>query len=178
MSGDVSKFGDLTLNTRKSVTVTQWGKANNEGVRNDSLWNIAKNYGQETLGRELNNEEIAQIMTELAQAREGEGTTQEKLEQTLQTNEEIIIPLKTQLDTLNTAVSEAMQTRQALVSELGELNTKVNECNKNVSEALSAYLAVKDSDDNEAIESAYQAYQQALRSSQSTSSPLLLYAFL
>ena len=163
MSGDVSKFGDLTLNTQKSVTVTQWGKANNEGVRNDSLWNIAKNYGQETLGRELNNEEIAQIMTELAQAREGEGTTQEKLEQTLQTNEEIIIPLKTQLDTLNTAVSEAIQTRQALVSELGELNTKVNECNKNVSEALSAYLAVKDSDDNEAIESAYQAYQQALQ---------------
>lgn len=163
MSGNVSKFGDLTLNTQKSVTVTQWGKANNEGVRNDSLWNIAKNYGQETLGRELNNEEIAQIMTELAQAREGEGTTQEKLEQTLQTNEEIIIPLKTQLDTLNTAVSEAMQTRQALVSELGELNTKVNECNKNVSEALSAYLAVKDSDDNEAIESAYQAYQQALQ---------------
>lgn len=163
MSGDVSKFGDLTLNTRKSVTVTQWGKANNEGVRNDSLWNIAKNYGQETLGRELNNEEIAQIMTELAQAREGEGTTQEKLEQTLQTNEEIIIPLKTQLDTLNTAVSEAMQTRQALVSELGELNTKVNECNKNVSEALSAYLAVKDGDDEEAIESAYQAYQQALQ---------------
>lgn len=163
MSGNVSKFGDLTLNTQKSVTVTQWGKANNEGVRNDSLWNIAKNYGQETLGRELNNEEIAQIMTELAQAREGEGTTQEKLEQTLQTNEEIIIPLKTQLDTLNTAVSEAMQTRQALVSELGELNTKVNECNKNVSEALSAYLAVKDSDDEEAIESAYQAYQQALQ---------------
>ena len=163
MSGDVSKFGDLTLNTQKSVTVTQWGKANNEGVRNDSLWNIAKNYGQETLGRELNNEEIAQIMTELAQAREGEGTTQEKLEQTLQTNEEIIIPLKTQLDTLNTAVSEAIQTRQALVSELGELNTKVNECSKNVSEALSAYLAVKDSDDNEAIESAYQAYQQALQ---------------
>ncbi len=163
MSGNVSKFGDLTLNTQKSVTVTQWGKANNEGVRNDSLWNIAKNYGQETLGRELNNEEIAQIMTELAQAREGEGTTQEKLEQTLQTNEEIIIPLKTQLDTLNTAVSEAIQTRQALVSELGELNTKVNECNKNVSEALSAYLAVKDSDDNEAIESAYQAYQQALQ---------------
>lgn len=163
MSGDISKFGDLTLNTQKSVTVTQWGKANNEGVRNDSLWNIAKNYGQETLGRELNNEEIAQIMTELAQAREGEGTTQEKLEQTLQTNEEIIIPLKTQLDTLNTAVSEAIQTRQALVSELGELNTKVNECNKNVSEALSAYLAVKDSDDNEAIESAYQAYQQALQ---------------
>ena len=163
MSGDVSKFGDLTLNTRKSVTVTQWGKANNEGVRNDSLWNIAKNYGQETLGRELNNEEIAQIMTELAQAREGEGTTQEKLEQTLQTNEEIIIPLKTQLDTLNTAVSEAMQTRQALVGELGELNTKVNECNKNVSEALSAYLAVKDGDDEEAIESAYQAYQQALQ---------------
>ena len=163
MSGDVSKFGDLTLNTQKSVTVTQWGKANNEGVRNDSLWNIAKNYGQETLGRELNNEEIAQIMTELAQAREGEGTTQEKLEQTLQTNEEIIIPLKTQLDTLNTAVSEATQTRQALVSELGELNTKVNECNKNVSEALSAYLAVKDSDDEEAIESAYQAYQQALQ---------------
>ena len=163
MSGDVSKFGDLTLNTQKSVTVTQWGKANNEGVRNDSLWNIAKNYGQETLGRELNNEEIAQIMTELAQAREGEGTTREKLEQTLQTNEEIIIPLKTQLDTLNTAVSEAIQTRQALVSELGELNTKVNECNKNVSEALSAYLAVKDSDDNEAIESAYQAYQQALQ---------------
>ena len=163
MSGDVSKFGDLTLNTRKSVTVTQWGKANNEGVRNDSLWNIAKNYGQETLGRELNNEEIAQIMTELAQAREGEGTTQEKLEQTLQTNEEIIIPLKTQLDTLNTAVSEATQTRQALVSELGELNTKVNECNKNVSEALSAYLAVKDGDDEEAIESAYQAYQQALQ---------------
>lgn len=163
MSGNVSKFGDLTLNTQKSVTVTQWGKANNEGVRNDSLWNIAKNYGQETLGRELNNEEIAQIMTELAQAREGEGTTQEKLEQTLQTNEEIIIPLKTQLDTLNTAVSEATQTRQALVSELGELNTKVNECNKNVSEALSAYLAVKDSDDNEAIESAYQAYQQALQ---------------
>ncbi len=163
MSGDVSKFGDLTLNTRKSVTVTQWGKANNEGVRNDSLWNIAKNYGQETLGRELNNEEIAQIMTELAQAREGEGTTQEKLEQTLQTNEEIIIPLKTQLDTLNTAVSEAMQTRQALVSELGELNTKVNECNNNVSETLSAYLAVKDSDDEEAIESAYQAYQQALQ---------------
>lgn len=163
MSGNVSKFGDLTLNTQKSVTVTQWGKANNEGVRNDSLWNIAKNYGQETLGRELNNEEIAQIMTELAQAREGEGTTQEKLEQTLQTNEEIIIPLKTQLDTLNTAVSEATQIRQALVSELGELNTKVNECNKNVSEALSAYLAVKDSDDNEAIESAYQAYQQALQ---------------
>lgn len=163
MSGNVSKFGDLTLNTQKSVTVTQWGKANNEGVRNDSLWNIAKNYGQETLGRELNNEEIAQIMTELAQAREGEGTTQEKLEQTLQTNEEIIIPLKTQLDTLNTAVSEATQTRQALVSELGELNTKVNECNKNVSEALSAYLAVKDSDDEEAIESAYQAYQQALQ---------------
>ena len=163
MSGDVSKFGDLTLNTQKSVTVTQWGKANNEGVRNDSLWNIAKNYGQETLGRELNNEEIAQIMTELAQAREGEGTTQEKLEQTLQTNEEIIIPLKTQLDTLNTAVSEAIQTRQALVSELGELNTKVNECNKNVSEALSAYLAVKDGDDEEAIESAYQAYQQALQ---------------
>lgn len=163
MSGNVSKFGDLTLNTQKSVTVTQWGKANNEGVRNDSLWNIAKNYGQETLGRELNNEEIAQIMTELAQAREGEGTTQEKLEQTLQTNEEIIIPLKTQLDTLNTAVSEAIQTRQALVSELDELNTKVNECNKNVSEALSAYLAVKDSDDNEAIESAYQAYQQALQ---------------
>ena len=163
MSGNVSKFGDLTLNTQKSVTVTQWGKANNEGVRNDSLWNIAKNYGQETLGRELNNEEIAQIMTELAQAREGEGTTQEKLEQTLQTNEEIIIPLKTQLDTLNTAVSEAIQTRQALVSELGELNTKVNECNKNVSEALSAYLAVKDSDDEEAIESAYQAYQQALQ---------------
>ena len=163
MSGNVSKFGDLTLNTQKSVTVTQWGKANNEGVRNDSLWNIAKNYGQETLGRELNNEEIAQIMTELAQAREGEGTTQEKLEQTLQTNEEIIIPLKTQLDTLNTAVSEAIQTRQALVSELGELNTKVNECNKNVSEALSAYLAVKDGDDEEAIESAYQAYQQALQ---------------
>lgn len=163
MSGNVSKFGDLTLNTQKSVTVTQWGKANNEGVRNDSLWNIAKNYGQETLGRELNNEEIAQIMTELAQAREGEGTTQEKLEQTLQTNEEIIIPLKTQLDTLNTAVSEATQTRQALVSELGELNTKVNECNKNVSEALSAYLAVKDSDDEEAIESAYRAYQQALQ---------------
>ena len=163
MSGNVSKFGDLTLNTQKSVTVTKWGKANNEGVRNDSLWNIAKNYGQETLGRELNNEEIAQIMTELAQAREGEGTTQEKLEQTLQTNEEIIIPLKTQLDTLNTAVSEAMQTRQALVSELGELNTKVNECNKNVSEALSAYLAVKDGDDEEAIESAYQAYQQALQ---------------
>lgn len=163
MSGDISKFGDLTLNTQKSVTVTQWGKANNEGVRNDSLWNIAKNYGQETLGRELNNEEIAQIMTELAQAREGEGTTQEKLEQTLQTNEEIIIPLKTQLDTLNTAVSEATQTRQALVGELGELNTKVNECNKNVSEALSAYLAVKDGDDEEAIESAYQAYQQALQ---------------
>ena len=163
MSGNVSKFGDLTLNTQKSVTVTQWGKANNEGVRNDSLWNIAKNYGQETLGRELNNEEIAQIMTELAQAREGEGTTQEKLEQTLQTNEEIIIPLKTQLDTLNTAVSEAMQTRQALVGELGELNTKVNECNNNVSETLSAYLAVKDSDDEEAIESAYQAYQQALQ---------------
>ena len=163
MSGNVSKFGDLTLNTQKSVTVTQWGKANNEGVRNDSLWNIAKNYGQETLGRELNNEEIAQIMTELAQAREGEGTTQEKLEQTLQTNEEIIIPLKTQLDTLNTAVSEATQTRQALVGELGELNTKVNECNKNVSEALSAYLAVKDGDDEEAIESAYQAYQQALQ---------------
>ena len=163
MSGDVSKFGDLTLNTQKSVTVTQWGKTNNEGVRNDCLWNIAKNYGQETLGRELNNEEIAEIMTELAQAREGEGTTQEKLEQTLQANEEIVIPLKTQLDTLNTAVSEAMQTRQVLVGELSELNTKVSECNNNVSETLNAYLAVKDSDDEEAIESAYQAYQQALQ---------------
>ena len=163
MSGNVSKFGDLTLNTQKSVTVTQWGKTNNEGVRNDCLWNIAKNYGQETLGRELNNEEIAEIMTELAQAREGEGTTQEKLEQTLQANEEIVIPLKTQLDTLNTAVSEAMQTRQVLVGELSELNTKVSECNNNVSETLNAYLAVKDSDDEEAIESAYQAYQQALQ---------------
>lgn len=164
MSVDMPSFGKLTTEGR-TVTVTNWGEKNVKGQRNDCLWNISKNYANETLGREATNEEIQEIMSQLEVAQEGELSTQAKLDEVLNTGEQIIIPLQTQLETLTTAVTEAQTRREEAMGLLTELNDKVNSANQNVQSALSAYNALKAQDDPDStqLSEAYESYTKALQ---------------